>query len=42
MAVTFETKNLGNVCVLTPHGKIVIGDEVANSDERQRLTALLT
>ena len=29
MAVTFETKNLGNVCVLTPHGKIVIGDEVA-------------
>jgi anti-sigma B factor antagonist len=34
MAVTFETKNLGGVCVLSPQGKIVIGDEVAALREK--------
>ena len=28
MAVSFQTKNSGDVCVLSPEGKIVIGDEV--------------
>lgn len=34
MAVTFETKVAGNVCVLTPHGKIVIGEEVTALREK--------
>ena len=34
MAVTFETKHLGEVCVLIPQGKIVIGDEVAALREK--------
>ncbi|PYV93209.1 MAG: anti-sigma factor antagonist [Acidobacteria bacterium] len=34
MAVTFETKKLGDVCVLSPQGKIVIGDEVAALREK--------
>ncbi len=34
MAVTFDTKNIGDVCVLSPHGKIVIGDEVSALREK--------
>jgi anti-sigma B factor antagonist len=34
MAVTFETKKLGDVTVLSPQGKIVIGDEVAALREK--------
>jgi anti-sigma B factor antagonist len=34
MAVTFETKNLGTVTVVSPHGRIVIGDEVAALREK--------
>ena len=36
MAVTFEVKNVGDVCVLSPQGKIVIGDEVAALMEKIR------
>jgi len=34
MAVTFETKNLGGVTVLSPQGRIVIGDEVTALREK--------
>jgi anti-sigma B factor antagonist len=34
MAVTFETKVAGNVSVLTPHGRIVIGEEVTALREK--------
>jgi len=34
MAVTFETKNSGAVTVLSPHGRIVIGDEVTAVREK--------
>jgi anti-sigma B factor antagonist len=34
MSVTFETKVAGNVCVLTPHGRIVIGEEVTALREK--------
>ncbi len=34
MPVTFETKVAGNVCVLTPRGKIVIGEEVTALREK--------
>jgi anti-sigma B factor antagonist len=39
MAVTFETKVAGNVCVLTPQGKIVIGEEV--TAVREKIKGLL-
>lgn len=34
MAVTFETKSLGDVTILSPQGKIVIGDEVGALREK--------
>ena len=34
MAVSFQTKMTGDVCVLSPEGKIVIGDEVAALREK--------
>jgi anti-sigma B factor antagonist len=34
MAVSFQTKTSGDVCVLSPEGKIVIGDEVAALREK--------
>jgi len=34
MAVSFQTKNSGDVCVLSPEGKIVIGDEVGALREK--------
>ncbi len=34
MAVNFETKAAGNVCVLAPKGKIVIGEEVTALREK--------
>lgn len=34
MALTFDTKVVGKVCVLIPSGKIVIGDEVAAIREK--------
>ena len=34
MAVSFQTKNLGDVCVVSPEGKIVIGDEVGALREK--------
>jgi anti-sigma B factor antagonist len=34
MSVTFETKMAGNVCVLIPHGRIVIGEEVTALREK--------
>jgi anti-sigma B factor antagonist len=34
MAVSFDTKVSGEVCVLIPEGKIVIGDEVAALREK--------
>jgi anti-sigma B factor antagonist len=34
MAVTFETKRVGDVAVLSPHGKIVIGEEVTALREK--------
>ena len=39
MAVSFQTKNSGDVCVLSPEGKIVIGDEVGAL--REKIKALL-
>ena len=33
MPVSFQTKISGDVCVLSPDGKIVIGDEVAAFEE---------
>jgi anti-sigma B factor antagonist len=34
MAVSFQTKISGDVCVLSPEGKIVIGDEVGALREK--------
>ena len=34
MAVSFDTKVVGKVCVLVPNGKIVIGEEVAALREK--------
>ena len=34
MAVSFQTKILNDVCVLSPEGKIVIGDEVGALREK--------
>jgi anti-sigma B factor antagonist len=34
MAVSFETKKVGDVSVLSPHGKIVIGEEVTALREK--------
>ena len=34
MAVSFDTKVVGKVCVLVPNGKIVIGEEVATLREK--------
>jgi len=34
MAVSFQVKNTGDVCVLSPEGKIVIGDEVGAVREK--------
>ena len=34
MAVSFQVKNTGDVCVLSPEGKIVIGDEVGALREK--------
>lgn len=34
MALSFDSKVVGKVCVLVPSGKIVIGDEVAALRER--------
>jgi len=34
MAVSFQTKMTGDVCVLSPEGKIVIGDEVGALREK--------
>ena len=36
MAVSFQTKNLGEVCVLSPEGKIVIGEEVGLLREKSK------
>ena len=34
MAVSFQTKNMGDVCIVSPEGKIVIGDEVGQLREK--------
>src|SRR5687768_5457958 len=34
MAISFQTKNTGEVCVLSPEGKIVIGDDVGALREK--------
>jgi len=34
MAVSFQTKSMGDVCVVSPEGKIVIGDEVGALREK--------
>jgi anti-sigma B factor antagonist len=34
MALTFETKKVGSVCVLVPSGRIVIGEEVTALREK--------
>lgn len=39
MAVSFQTKNVGDICVLSPEGKIVIGEEVGAL--REKIKSLL-
>ena len=36
MGVSFETKTVGDVCVLSPEGKIVIGEEVSALREKMK------